>query len=218
MPRRPRTTSPPQVQKLITLQHNDAPMTCRIPARPISLVDPNAGDPSNQNQVGVLGTEDARYVPMVVALNGILQSTHVHVSNNLNVLVHASPKSVAPGVIDSATAYSVSHLTRNTEIFIGGKLPLRFSVRWYPSPSLPSGWAGVGGHLYATTLLYCLLSAGAATALSIAYYRGIALPKRLKSHGYERAFASDRGRYTGYGYGVGNGYGYASTNATGKID
>ena len=153
---------------------------------------------------------------MVVALNGILQSTHLHISNNLNVLVHASPKSIAPGVIDSATAYSVSHLTRNTEIIIGDKLPLRFSVRWYPSPSLPSGWTGVGGHLFFSTVLYCLLSAGGSAALCIAYYRGVALPKRLRSHGYERAFASERGRYTGYGYGVGNGYGFSTT--TGKID
>lgn len=192
-------------------------MACRIPSRPIPLGDIDT--PTTQDQVGVLGSEDARYVPMVVALNGILQYSHLHVSNNLNVLVHAAPKSVDPGVIDSATAYSVSHLTRNTEIIIGDRLPLRFSVRWYPSPSLPSGWIGIGGHIVWSTLLYCMLSAGGSAALCIAYYRGVALPKRLKSHGYERTFSSERARsgYTGYGYGIGNGYGYAATTP-GKID
>lgn len=194
-------------------------MTCRIPSRPIPLVDSKAADP--KNQVGVMGSEDARYVPLVVALSGILQYSHLHVSNNLNVLIHAAPKRTSPGVIDAATAYSVSHLTRNTEIIIGDKLPLRFSVRWYPSTALPSGWAGVGGHLFFSTFLYCLLSAGASTALCIAYYRGIALPKRLKSHGYERTFSTERGRYNGYGYGVGtgaNGYGFTGAQQPGKID
>lgn len=191
-------------------------MTCRIPAHPITSTSKSST--THENDLGVLGSEDSRYVPMVVALNGVLQYSHLHVSNNLNVLVHAAPKHTSPGTIDSATAYSVSHLTRNTEIIIGDRLPLRFSVRWYPSPSLPKQWTGVGGHLFLSTLLYCLLSAGGSAALCVAYYRGFALPKRLKSHGYERTFSSERQRYTGYGYGIGNGYGYSSGAGPGKVD
>ena len=120
------------------------------------------------------------------------------------MLLHAAPKSVAMGVIDSATAYSISHHTKNTQLIIGDSLSLRLSIRWYPDTRLPSGWAGVGGHLTFSTLVYCLLSAGAATAICVAYYRGIALPKRLKAYGRERMHG-EAGRYNGYGYGIGNG-------------
>lgn len=159
---------------------------------------------------------------MVVALSGVLQLSHLHVANNLNVLVHAAPKSVAPGVIDAATAYSVSAGTRSAKIVIGDSLPLRFSVRWYPSASLPSGWQGVGGHLTGTLVLYCLISAGASAAICITYFRGVELPRRLRSHGRDRVglLGGDGRRLGGYGYagapnGVGGGWGYTGQ---GKVD
>jgi len=146
-----------------------------------------------------MGTANINYIPLIIALTGILQLSHLHVSNNLNVLLHAAPKSTAPGVIDSATAYSVSHLTKNTKVVIGDSLPLKFSVRWYPTTSLPSGWMGVGGHLYLSTVFYCLLSAGAAATICIAYFRGVELPRRLKSHGRDRTFGLQRTQSTGAG-------------------
>lgn len=173
-----------------------SPLTCRIPSRPITE-DKTLHDADDQ--VGVMGTENSHYIPLIVALTGVLQLSHLHVSNNLNVLLHAAPKSTAPGVIDSATAYSVSHLSRNTKVVIGDPLPLRFSVRWYPTTSLPSGWTGVGGHLFFSTVIYCLLSAGAATAICIAYFRGVELPRRLKTHGRDRAFGLQRTHSTGAG-------------------
>jgi len=194
--------------------HNDAPMTCRIPSRPLT---PGTTRDISVTEVSDFGSESTDYIPLVVALTGVLQLSHLHVSNNLNVLLHAAPKSVAPGVIDAATAYSVSHLTKNTKLVIGDSLPLKFSVRWYPTTSLPSGWTGVGGHLFLSTLVYCLLSAGAATAVCVAYFRGVELPKRLKSHGRDRAFTEQRARYNGYGYGVGAGNGYGFSGP-GKID
>ncbi|KAL9048093.1 MAG: hypothetical protein Q9162_007861 [Coniocarpon cinnabarinum] len=206
--------------------HNDVPMTCRLPTRPLSTTE--YVDPSNSHQVGALGSESTYYTPFVVALSGILQLSHVHVANNLNVLVHAAPKSIALGVIDAATAYSVSTTTRNTKIVIGDPLQLRLGVRWYPSASLPSGWQGVGGHLTHWTLLYCLLSAGASAAICITYFRGFDLPRRLRSHGHQRIglLGPDRGpsggRLGGYGYGIssstngfGGGYGYSGS---GKYD
>ena len=180
-------------------------MSCRVPTRPLSTTE--YVDPQNSHQVGALGTESTYYTPFVIALQGILQLSHLHVANNLNVLVHAAPKSIAPGVIDAATAYSVSTTTRNTKIIVGDPLQLKLGVRWYPSSTLPSGWQGVGGHITGWTMLYCVLSAGASAALCISYFRGFELPRRLRSHGHQRVGllgVSERntgnGRLGGYGY------------------
>ncbi|KAI9870880.1 MAG: hypothetical protein M1830_002184 [Pleopsidium flavum] len=177
-------------------------MTCRIPSRPLSgerTINRVAISPTSTSS-----SVNEEYIPLVFALTGTLQLSHLHISNNLNVLLHAAPKSTDPGVIDAATAYSVSHNTRNTRIVIGDALPLRLSVRWYPTTNLPSGWTGVGGHLFLSTLFYCLLSAGAAFALSLAYFRGVEFPKRLRAHGKERV----GGERFGYGYtATANGYG-----------
>ncbi|KAI9839250.1 MAG: hypothetical protein M1819_003244 [Sarea resinae] len=203
--------------------HNDAPLTCRIPSRPlISLTGEREIAPSTGSSS--LATADDEYIPLIFALTGALQSSHLHISNNLNVLIHAAPKSTYPGVVSAAIAYSISHATRNTRIIIGDPLPLRLSVRWYPNTVLPSGWRGVGGHLYLSTFVYCLLSAGAATAICVAYFRGIDLPKRLRSHGRERLGLAEMGRgYSGYGYGVGAngggvGNGYGISTGIGKRD
>ncbi|KAI9821196.1 MAG: hypothetical protein M1827_003930 [Pycnora praestabilis] len=200
--------------------HNDAPLTCRIPARPL-----NSQEGEKEITTAASTSSSEEYIPLIFALTGTLQLSHLHISNNLNILLHAAPKSVSPGVIDAATAYSVSHNTRNTRIVIGDPLPLRMNVRWYPTTVLPSGWTGIGGHLFISTFMYCLLSAGAAFALSLAYFRGIEFPKKLRRHGADRITGdgvSGRG-YGGHGYGVGNGYGmvgngYGVSSGVGKRD
>ncbi|KAK5107782.1 hypothetical protein LTR62_000706 [Meristemomyces frigidus] len=188
--------------------HNDAPLTCRIPTKPLP--------PSPSKAEFEKGTTDLTegqgslsdiYTPMVVALAGTLQLSHLHVSTSLNVLVHAAPRNAAPGTIAAATAYSISR-DPPTRIVIGDPLPLRFSVRWYPTTSLPSGWTGVGGHLTFSTLVYCLISAGASAAICLAYFRGVELPRRLKMHGRDRVGGIERGGLGGYGVGIGNGNGY----------
>lgn len=194
--------------------HNDAPLTCRIPSRPLSQsADSDSGEYSVDavsQKSGAMGTQSGGFTPLIIALTGTLQLSHLHISNHLNVLVHAAPRSIAPGTIDAATAYSVSHATRNTKIVIGDSLPLRLSVRWYPNTVLPSQWAGVGGHVYMSTVVYCMLSAGAATAVCFAWFRGVELPRRLKRYGKDRAIGVESGRgYNGYGLGVAGGYGYA---------
>ncbi|GAM84823.1 hypothetical protein ANO11243_028240 [Dothideomycetidae sp. 11243] len=181
--------------------HNDSPFTCRVPARPLSTFSAAADPVEGQ------GSLSETYVPLVVALTGTLQLSHLHVSTHLNLLMHAAPRSTDPGVVAAGTAYSIATSAQPaTKIIIGDALPLRFSVRWYPTTVLPSGWTGVGGHIYASTLVYCALSAGAATAVCLAWFRGIELPRRLKSHGKERTAGMESGRLGGYGYGV-NGYG-----------
>lgn len=203
--------------------HNDSPFTCRIPQRPLppssvsSLDSRDASSGQEHLKIEGQGSLSSEYIPLIIALTGTLQLSHLHVSTHLNVLLHAAPKSSDPGVIAAGTAYSIATLAQPpTRIVIGDSLPLRFSVRWYPTTLLPSGWTGVGGHIYASTLVYCLLSAGAAAAICTVYFRGVELPRRLRSHGKDRMGGGmEGGRLGGYGYGVGmNGFG----SGTGKRD
>ncbi|KAJ9624762.1 hypothetical protein H2203_004712 [Taxawa tesnikishii (nom. ined.)] len=169
--------------------HNDAPLTCRIPTRPLasSSLKPTSDEDKAEDAIEGQGSLSDDYTALIVALTGTLQLSHLHVSGHLNVLLHAAPRAIAPGTIAAATAYSISSpVTPPTRIVIGDSLPLQFSVRWYPNTQLPSGWTGVGGHIYASTLVYCLLSAGAAAAVCTAYFRGVELPRRLRSHGKDR--------------------------------
>lgn len=184
--------------------HFDTPFTCRIPARPLGLERDDQGT-----------EEDPLYVPLIMAITGQLQLSHLHVSRHLNVLMHAVPKSIEQGVVNAATAYSAPLIREQEEqrdpnplarIIPGETLPLMFTVRWYPNTVLPSGWTGVGGHIFASTLVYCLLCAGAATAICIAYFRGVDIPRRLRSHGKNRVGGVEgggAGRLGGYGYGIG---------------
>jgi len=83
--------------------HSDAPLSCRIPARPAAEVE-------------VVGEKvpEREYVPVVFALAGTLQLSHIHISTHMNVLLHSTPKHHThahdSGVLDSAIAYSTSPL------------------------------------------------------------------------------------------------------------
>ncbi|KAF2484953.1 hypothetical protein BDY17DRAFT_315569 [Neohortaea acidophila] len=196
--------------------HNDAPLTCRIPTKPLPpSVLQKQFEAGTKDETEGEGTLSEIYTPMVVALSGTIQLSHIHISSNLNVLLHAMPRSDAPGTIAAATAYSISR-GPPARIIIGDPLPLQFSVRWYPNTFLPSGWTGVGGHLTLSTLVYCLLSALASAAICMTYFRGFELPRRLKSHGKDRLGGMERGGLGGYG--IPNGYGNGYAFQTGKRD
>lgn len=176
------------------------------------------------------GEEAVLFTPFTISLTGMLQLSHLHIANSINVLLHAAPRNVAPGTIDAAVAYSVSPSDQARaqlqKVIIGDTLPLHLSVRWYPDTRLPPVWSGVGGHFYISTLVYCLLSAGASAAICVTYFRGVELPRRLRSYGKDRIGATwrrvslfggkgrDLPRYNGYGYGIGSGGG--STNGWGN--
>ncbi|KAL0471316.1 hypothetical protein QR685DRAFT_595763 [Neurospora intermedia] len=163
--------------------HSDAPLACRLPARP-------------PPQVEIVGEKPhvTEYVPLVFALAGTLQLSHMHISTHMNVLLHSTPKhhlhKKDSGVLDSATAYSTSPLTHmegssTRRLVIGDPLPLQFSVRWFPTPELPRvegkvEWQGMGGHIYASTVFYALLSFGAGVCVSSVWFFGSVLPQRLK--------------------------------------
>ena len=211
--------------------HNDAPLTCRIPSSPISSsnVLPETSEEHIQN-----------YIPLIFALTGTLQKSHIHVSPSLNLLFHTSdPKeSQASGRILAATAYSVpiipisSNPTSDTKkavddsqiplqdanspyeadgtikLIINDPLPLRLSLHWYTTPSLPPSTTpvkGLGGHVHLSTVFYCLLSAMGGAMGALAYFRGIELPRRIKGYGKDRLGGAEGGRGGGYAW-PGNGY------------
>ncbi|KAH8880256.1 hypothetical protein GQ53DRAFT_755236 [Thozetella sp. PMI_491] len=186
--------------------HSDAPLSCRLAERPPRHVETVGEKPYVPE-----------YVPLVFALAGTLQLSHMHISTHMNVLLHSTPKHHRQlhdsGVLDSATAYSTSPLTHmegsfTRKLIIGDPLPLSFSIRWFPTPALPKTeghveWQGMGGHLSASTVFYSLVSFMAGAVVTGAYFMGILLPKRLKARGLGGATP------LGYGLnGVGNGWGY----------
>ncbi|KAI1801090.1 S-adenosyl-L-methionine-dependent methyltransferase [Daldinia bambusicola] len=187
--------------------HSDAPLACRLPARPPAHVEMVGEKPYEQE-----------YIPLVFALAGTLQLSHLHISTHLNILLHSTPKHhIHPhdsGVLDSGAAYSTSPLSHmegsfTKRLVIGDPLPLSFSVRWFPTPSLPKTegkveWQGMGGHIYASTVFYALVSFIAGVLVSGVYFFGVILPKRLKGRGLGGATP------LAYGLnGVGNGWGYS---------
>ncbi|ERS97566.1 uncharacterized protein SPSK_03525 [Sporothrix schenckii 1099-18] len=133
--------------------HADAPLMCRLANRPPPHIETIGERPYTPE-----------YVPLVFALAGTLQMSHLHIASHLNVLLHSTPKHhIHPhdsGVIDSGVAYSTSPLGHNVQdgasgevrstggrtaaaaehsrrLIIGDPLPLSFSVRWFPTPHLP---------------------------------------------------------------------------------
>lgn len=97
---------------------------------------------------------------------------------------------------------------------IGDPLALRLSVKWYSTPDLPpstTGLSGLGGHVHLSTVFYCMLSCLAGMAGSLAYFRGVELPQRLRRYGKDK-IGGERGMGGGYAFpGSGmvgmNGYG-----------
>ena len=72
--------------------------------------------------------------------------------------------------------------------------------------------------MHLSTVVYCLLSAGVGVAASLAYFRGVELPKRIRRYGKDRVGGGGERGYAfpgGMGMGV-NGLGGGV--GTGKRD
>ena len=187
--------------------HNDAPLSCRLPSIPPSTHTEAA--PSSSLDA------TPQWTHLQIALSGILQLSHLHINPALNVILHttssapssmksrskakAKPKTSAKeavipeGRLLAATAYSLPTDGTAPRIVIGDPLPLKLSVRWFSERTLPPSTArfagapaGMGGHVHFSTVLYCLLSFGGGVAISLAYWRGVELPRRLRRYGAEK--------------------------------
>ena len=105
--------------------HSDVPMTCRVPTEPLTSStlaafgegdkdkeDEQKSDSASASDVDVLGTSGPAYTPLTFALQGTLQSSHLHLWTDMNVLAHlissAGPKrGRKSGYVVAGTAYSV---------------------------------------------------------------------------------------------------------------
>ncbi|KAL8855943.1 MAG: hypothetical protein Q9178_007393 [Gyalolechia marmorata] len=194
--------------------HNDAPLTCRIPTHPLqSSTSTSTITPSTTT------AED--HIPLIFALAGTLQYSHLHINTRMNVVLHTSPDLAKEEAdILAATAYSVPSLSRNsTKIVIGDPLSLQLKVKWYTSPSLPPSTtqlSGLGGHVHFSTVVYCLLSAGVGVAGSLAYFRGVELPRRMRRYGKDRVGGG--GGERGYAFPGSGAFGMNGYGGPGKRD
>ena len=174
--------------------HNDAPLTCRVPSIPL---------PSSP------ALTPQEYTHLQFALTGTLQLSHLHINPKLNVIMHTTPlqgkgklrnkkSSDLEGQILAATAYSLPPTSSSPRLIIGDALPLQLSVRWYSARTLPPSTsrlsAGLGGHVHLSTVMYCLLSFGGGMAVSLAYFRGVELPRRMRRYGAEKLGMGESGR------------------------
>ncbi|KAI4184034.1 MAG: hypothetical protein L6R41_005019 [Letrouitia leprolyta] len=194
--------------------HNDAPLTCRIPTHPLL----SSAGTSTISPPGKTAAND--YIPLVFALAGALQYSHLHINTRMNVVMHTSTNiRKEEADILAATAYSVPSLSQtSTKIVIGDPLSLHLSVKWYSSPSLPPSTtqlSGLGGHVHFSTVVYCLLSAGVGVAASLAYFRGVELPRRIKRYGKDRIGG---GGERGYAFPGNGAFGGMNGYSTGKRD
>lgn len=147
---------------------------------------------------------------IVFSIAGKLEFSHLHIANQMNVLFHLS----SPGVINSATGYSISPLTQATRIIIGDPLPLRFSVRWYDTTALPSMTSGIliddEGSLFWPIILGIIV-VGALGAVLAALYKRKGKGRGMDGiigNGYSGSAASNgKGSFARSGYPEGSGYG-----------
>jgi hypothetical protein len=211
--------------------HNDAPLTCRVPLYPTQGA--TAEKISGQDKAGAMGSESTSYTPLIFALGGTLDMSHLHIANKLNVLLHTEPRPLKGqgfsaggtgpriGDVISAAAYSIYPTTQQEKVIIGETLTLQLYPRWYTGVSLSTSTSASSHHNFYSTLSYCMLSAVVSGAVCVVYFRGIDLPRRLRFHGRDRLGGAggrqDLPRYSGYGYGVA-GNGYAAHPGTGKRD
>ncbi|RAR06125.1 ribosomal protein s21 protein [Stemphylium lycopersici] len=124
--------------------HNDAPLSCRIPSKPLppSVLETQYLVSDSSTQEGALGSQSTSYTPLIIALAGTLQLSHLHVGNYLNLLVHAAPKAVSAGTVDAATAYSFTPGFRREVV---SEYHAAAGVEWLWGPYL---------HEYAGVLLF----------------------------------------------------------------
>jgi hypothetical protein len=189
--------------------HNDAPLSCRIPSLP---------SPPSLPQSAIASQHNPSYTHLQIALTGTLQLSHLHINPALNVILHTtSALSLKSGglipeadtnsrnkedAILAATAYSLPPTSSSPRVVIGDPLPLTLSVRWYSARTLPPSTArvsGLGGHVHLSTVVYGLLSFGCGVAVSLAYFRGVEMPRRLRRYGEMKAGGDARNGYAWMG-------------------
>ncbi|RJE22446.1 hypothetical protein PHISCL_05223 [Aspergillus sclerotialis] len=96
--------------------HSDVPMTCRVPTEPLSSIPAAWDKRKEEDSVNVLESSGPSYTPLTFGLQGTLQTSHLHLWTDMNVLAHKisssakgskKARSKGPGYVVAGTAYSV---------------------------------------------------------------------------------------------------------------
>lgn len=131
--------------------HSDVPLTCRVPTYPL-LGDNIIPGGDTADSTGVGSTADVEtWTPFTIAVQGTLQTSHLHLHTNINVLFHTSvdpapakgKKALPEGShLIASSAYSVpnpslSSPKEGTKIIRYEPLTLTFNVAWIDGDVLP---------------------------------------------------------------------------------
>ena len=219
--------------------HSDVPLTCRVPTYPLDTSSLLNNPDNTATSTGVGSTSDVEtWTPFTIAVQGTLQTSHLHLHTNINVLFHTSiedssvKKSKKAAAQQShliaSTAYSVpnpslSSPREGTKVTRYEPLVLTFNVGWIDGDVLPGMVGrlemGVRDHSVGFSLLSLMGLAASAGFGAL----GMLLYERKKSgragagmgNGLLGGNVGGGGvvRNTGYG-----GYGGYTNGAVGKRD
>ncbi|KAK9390653.1 hypothetical protein V1515DRAFT_591084, partial [Lipomyces mesembrius] len=144
--------------------HQDAPLSCRVPAR--------------------LGSENM-FAPVVFSVQGKLEQSHLDIATNFNfiftytdALINGKSSKKAGANITSAVAYP-SYPSSTTRIIIGDELTFQFNVRWFPVARAPKQEDKSVASF--AILCYCLASGVVAFAVAAFYFLVIVFPQRARA-------------------------------------
>jgi hypothetical protein len=123
-------------------------------ARRLALDSEAGGAGGGGGEEAAAAAVDPGHVPLVLALAGALQKSHLRVGHVLNVAVHHAPALTGRngkqrgGTVRAAGAYSAAPARWGRRVVIGDELPLVLRVRWYAADGLPLGGGGgaAGGY------------------------------------------------------------------------
>jgi hypothetical protein len=129
--------------------HSDVPLTCRVPTYPLDSSE--SPFESTSGATGVGSTSDVEtWTPFTIAVQGTLQTSHLHLHTNINVLFHTSAPDAdtsrkttqQTSHLIASTAYSVpnpslSSPKEGTKITRYEPLALTFNVGWIDGDVLP---------------------------------------------------------------------------------
>ncbi|KAK9367264.1 hypothetical protein V1509DRAFT_627477 [Lipomyces kononenkoae] len=144
--------------------HQDAPLSCRVPAR--------------------LGSENL-FAPAVFSVQGKLEQSHLDIATKFNIiftyadnLINGQPSNNLGANVTSVVAYPI-YPSSTTRIIIGDELTLQFNVRWFPITRAPKQEDKSVASF--AILSYCVASGVIAFAIAAFYFLVIVFPQRARA-------------------------------------
>ncbi|KAK9460961.1 uncharacterized protein V1516DRAFT_624357 [Lipomyces oligophaga] len=137
--------------------HQDAPLSCQVPARSQS---------------------EGIYAPLIFSMQGRLENSHLDIATKFNAIFEYAETAHGGVNITSAVAYPV-HPENTSRIIIGDEVTFEFTSRWFDVTRSPKHSDRRVASF--STFFYCLCSAGVAFLIAAFYFLAIVFPKRVRS-------------------------------------